>query len=142
MTTIDEVTKKRNYLEEFNATVALYYVLKSNSASLRVKQAIYRADEVSAEPIDFIVDFEVKAKRLLGQPFYDLFLRSVYNENPEILPEYMRESIGRMFQEYRLGPDGPYAKLYFTTKNAQIRSYMNEVKSGRPDSASGGIATN
>jgi hypothetical protein len=141
MTNIEK-TQKQSWIEEFNTVVALYYVLKSNSASLRVKQATYRADEVAAEPIDFIIDVEVKVKRLLGQPYYDLFLRAVYNENTDILPEDMREALGRLFQEYRLGPDGPYAKLFFKTKNDQVRSYMNEVKSGRDnaDSQPGTIA--
>ena len=124
MTTISEVTKKRDYIEEFNCVVALYSILKANSMSLRVKQAVYRADEVASEPIDFIIDVETKTKRAVGQMFYDIFLRSVYNENTEILSEALREALGRTFFEYGLGPDGAYRRLYYKTKNDQIRSYM------------------
>lgn len=134
--TTTEVTQKQGWMDLFNSVVALYYVLKANSTSLRVKQAVYRADEVAAQPLDFLIDVEVKTKRTLGQPFYDLFLRAVYNEDTEILPEYMRESLGRVYQEYRLGPDGPYAKLYFTVKNDQVRSYMKE-QNGRLNASDG-----
>src|ERR1035438_9662053 len=92
MTTINEVTQKRDYLEEFNSVVALYSVLKTNSMSLRVKQAVYRQDEVAAEPIDFIIDVEVKVKRAVGQRFYDIFLRAVYNEDALASMEEWRRS--------------------------------------------------
>ena len=125
MTTFEKQEKERN-LEVFNNTVALYSILKANSMSLRVKQVIYRADEAESLPIDFIIDVELKAKRLVGQRFYDIFLRAVYNENIEILSETLREALGRTFVEYGLGPDGAYARLYYRIKNDQIRSYMRE----------------
>ena len=130
MTTINEVTQKRNYLEEFNSVVALYSILKANSTSLRVKQAVYRQDEVEALPVDFVIDVEVKVKRLVGQRFYDIFLRAVYNENTEILSETLREALGRTFAEYGLGPSGAYARLYYKIKNDQVRSYMKGVTNG------------
>jgi hypothetical protein len=130
MTTISEVTQKRNYLEEFNCVVALYSVLKANSTSLRVKQAVYRQDEVAAEPLDFIIDVEIKVKRTIGQMFYDMFLRAVFNENLEILSEELRTELGRTFFGYGLGLDGAYAKLYYKTKNDQVRSYMREQQNG------------
>lgn len=130
MTTINEVTQKHSYLEEFNCVVALYSILKANSMSLRVKQAVYRADEVAAEPVDFIIDVETKVKRSVGQQFYDIFLRSVYNENTEILSETLREALGRAFAEYGLGPSGAYSRLYYKIKNDQVRSYMKGVTNG------------
>jgi len=128
--TISEVAKKHSYIEEFNCVVALYSVLKANNMSLRVKQVMYRADEVAAEPIDFISDVEVKVKRAVGQRFYDIFLRAVYNENTEILSETLREALGRTFAEYGLGPSGAYARLYYKIKNDQVRSYMKGVTNG------------
>jgi hypothetical protein len=125
MTTFEMQQKERN-MEAFNSVVALYSVLKPNIMSLRVKQAIYRADEVAAEPVDFLIDVELKTKRLVGQRFYDIFLRAVLNENLEILSETLREALGRTFVEYGLGPDGAYARLYYRIKNDQIRSYMRE----------------
>jgi hypothetical protein len=140
MTTFDEQQKKRN-LENFNTAVALYSILKSNSASLKVKQVVYRADEVTAEPIDYILDIEIKAKRAVGQRFYDMFLRAVYNENLDLLSETLRETLGSTFLEYGLGPEGTYRRLFYSTKNDQMRSYLKGANSGRPDTDNG-AATN
>ena len=130
MTTINEVTQKQSWMETFDNVVALYSLLKTNSMSLRTKQAVYRQDEVAAEPLDFLIDVEVKVKRAVGQRFYDIFLRAVYNENIEILSETLREALGRTFLEYGLGPDGAYARLYYKIKNDQIRSYMKGSANG------------
>ena len=117
-------------MESFNSVVALYSILKANSKSLRVKQVLYRADEAEALPVDFLIDVELKARRAVGQRFYDMFQRAVYNENTEVLPERVRETLGRTFLEYGLGPDGAYARLYYKVKNDQVRSYMKGVTNG------------
>ncbi len=135
--TIYELTQKRNWMETFNCVTALYYILKANSTALRVKQATYHAGEIQAQPVDFIIDVELKAKRLLGEPIYNVFLRAVYNENLELLPEYTREALGRTLSEYGLGPEGTYAKLYFSVKNEQVRSYMKGHNAGDTNSTSG-----
>ena len=129
MLTFEQQQKERN-LEAFASTVALYSVLKTNSMSLRVKQVVYRADEAEALPVDFLIDVELKARRAVGQRFYDMFQRAVYNENPEVLSETVREALGRTFLEYGLGPDGAYARLYYKVKNDQVRSYMKGVTNG------------
>jgi hypothetical protein len=126
MTTIDKQQRERN-MESFNAVIALYSILKANSRSLRVKQVLYRADEAECLPVDFLIDVEVKAKRAVGQTFYDMFLRAVYNENTEILSETLREALGRTFLEYGLTPDGAYRRLYYSIKNEQIRSFLKEA---------------
>lgn len=124
-------------MEAFNSVVALYSILKSNSSSLRVKQAVYRADEVTAEPVDYILDVEIKVKRAVGQRFYDMFLRAVYNENLDLLSETLRETLGSTFLEYGLGPDGTYRRLFYSIKNAQMRSYLKGANSGRLDTDAG-----
>jgi hypothetical protein len=129
MTTFEEIQKKRN-MEAFEDTVALYTVLKSNSAALRAKQVSYHAEEMEILPIDFVIDVEVKVRRAVGQRFYDIFLRSVYNENTEILSETLREALGKTFLEYSLTPDGPYRRLYYKIKNDQTRSYMKGTVNG------------
>jgi hypothetical protein len=122
--TINESTQKQSLLDEFNSVCALYAILKTNSSSLRVKQAVYRQGEVSAEPLDFLIDVEIKTKRAIGQQFYDLFLRAVYNENLDILPEYLREALGKAWQEWGLGVEGAYRTLYFNAKNSQMREAL------------------
>ena|SRR5271166_6546012 len=122
--TINEVTIKQSLLEEFNSVCALYAVLKANSSALRVKQAVYRQGEVVAESLDFVIDVELKTKRAIGQQFYDLFLRAVYNENLDLLPEYLREALGKAYREWGLGVEGAYRTLYFNAKNNQMREAL------------------
>src|ERR1700758_4123066 len=130
MTRLEAAQKERN-MEMFRNIVALYYVLKAGSMSLRVKQAVYRADEVQAQPIDFLIDVELKSLRMLGGPIYQIFLRAVYNENLELLPECTREALGKMWMENGLGPEGSYKKLYFQVKNEQMRSFIRKVEDDR-----------
>lgn len=130
MMTTSEVTQKQSRMEAFDNVVALYYVLKSNSMSLRVKQAIFRQDEVEAQPTDFIIDVELKASRLVGQRFYDMFLRTVYNESTDVLSKTLREALGQTFIEYGLTPEGAYRRLYYRVKNEQMRSYMKGTDNG------------
>jgi len=85
-----------------------------------------RADELEPQPIDFVIDVEIKAKRLLGEPIYNLFLRAVFNENLDLLPESTREALGENWISYGLGPEGTYRKLFFRVKNEQIRSFLKE----------------
>ena len=113
-------------METFNTVAALYTVLKANAASLRVKQSIMRADELEPQPIDFVIDVEIKVKRLLGEQIYNLFLRAVFNENLDLLPESTQEALGKDWDSYGLGPEGTYAKLYFRIKNEQVRSFLKE----------------
>jgi hypothetical protein len=124
--TNSEVKLKQSWMEAFNNVTALYSILKANTQALRPKQVLYRADEAETLPIDFVIDVEVKAKRLLGESIYLVFLRAVFNENLEILPEYTREALGRQWLSYGLGPEGAYRKLFFAVKNEQIRSYLKE----------------
>ena len=126
--TTREVELKHSWMEAFDCVCALYYVLRSNSSALRTKQVMYRADEVTAEPLDFVIDVELKAKRLLGESLYNMFLRAVFSEQLGTLPEYTREALGRTFIDYGLTPEGSYRRLYYTTKNDQIRSYLKEQK--------------
>lgn len=113
-------------MDTFSNVTALYTILKASAASLRIKQAIMRADELEPQPIDFVIDVEIKTKRLLGEPIYNLFLRAVFNENLDLLPEYTQAALGRDWLSYGLGPDGTYRKLYFKIKNEQVRSFLIE----------------
>src|ERR1700678_2865758 len=118
MTTIDKQQRERN-MESFNAVIALYSILKANSRALRVKQVLYRADEAECLPVDFLIDVLVKAKRTVGQTFYVMFLRAIYNENTEILSETLREALGRTFLDYGLTRAVAYRRFEFSIKNDQ-----------------------
>jgi len=117
--------QKRDWLEEYQTVVALYQVFVENRETLRTKQAEYRCDEVQALPIDFMIDVELKARRVLPLPLYTMFLR-----HPELLPETARVLLGQVWKEYGLGVEGSYRVLYFKAKNAQVRSFLEESYNG------------
>jgi hypothetical protein len=133
--TINEVAQKERNLDMFNNVVALYSTVKHDSPkpvmyNTKESDSLSWSDTVAAFSLDFSLDIEIKAKRLLGEAIYLVFLRAVLNDNLEILPEYTREALGKYWLSYGLGPEGTYRKLYAAISNEQIRSYLKE-KHGR-----------
>lgn len=118
--------RKQSWVEEFNDVAALYQVFVEGRESLRTKRAEYRCDEVQALPIDFLIDVELKAKRALPEPIYQMFLRLAATASLNVLPEAAKMILGKTWFEYGLGVEGSYKALYFTTKNEQIRNYLKE----------------
>ncbi len=122
-------------MDAFNNVVALYSIVKHDSPkpvmyNTKESESLSWSDTVAAFSLDFSLDVEIKAKRLLGEAIYLVFLRAVFNENTEILPEHTRENLGKFWLSYGLGPDGTYQRLYAAKKNDQFRSYLKE-KNGR-----------
>ena len=121
MTSIDQ-KKKQTWMEEFKTVAALYQVFAENKNSLRNKQVTYRGDEIESLPIDFLMDCDLKARRALPEPLYQMFLRLAAMGNLDVLPEAAKLLLGKVWFEYGLGVEGSYKTLYFRTKNEQIRS--------------------
>ena|ERR1700691_2478630 len=121
-----EEKDKQSWLETFNNVTALYMLFIANPRSLRTKQATYRQDEVEALPIDFKCDVEVKARRVVGHYYYEMFTRLALIQEVKLLPEDIRLTLGQVWKEYGLGTDGAYARLYYNTNNEQIRRTMKE----------------
>ena len=126
-----DAKKKRGWLEEFATVSALYQVFSEGRNSLRTKRAEYRCDEVAALPIDFLMDVDLKARRVLPEPLYQMFLRLAAMGNLDVLPEAAKLLLGKVWFEYGLGVEGSYKTLYFRTKNEQIRSMLKEIFNGR-----------
>src|SRR6478736_4271468 len=98
--TIREVELKQSWMEAFNNVTALYSQVKHNNPkpvmyNTKESDALSWSDTVAAFSLDFSLDVEIKAKRLLGDSIYLVFLRAVFNDNLEILPEYTREALGK-----------------------------------------------
>jgi hypothetical protein len=137
-----EKKQKQSWIENFNTVVALFHRQNARRESMRPTQSMTRdkADTlqnsyvIGQHELDFVLDIEIKTKRALGQPLYNMFMRAVANEQTEILPEYMRESLGRLWKEYGLTMDGSYAKLYYAARQQQDRALYIQV-SGRPQTA-------
>lgn len=104
----------------YNEVMALYAAIKDTPGAIRVKRAEMRQGEVQAEPLDFLIDVELKAKRALdvrgaGWPLWQAVL-----DDPQSYASlwlHAREEIGKVFQQYGLGVDGAYRMLYFRVKN-------------------------
>ena len=117
--------QKRQWTEQFSDVAELYQIHNEGRGTLRAKQVSLNADdEVEALPIDFLIDVELKAARVLPQPLYDMFIRLAEVSQMVLLPDAAKLLLGRVWTEYNLGVSGSYAKLYFNTKNEQIRNYM------------------
>jgi hypothetical protein len=137
MTTI-EVELKRDWMEAFNNVTALYSAVKHNNPrpvmyDTKEADSLSWGDTIAAFSLDFSLDVEIKAKRLLGESIYLVFLRVVFNDSLEILPEYTREALGKYWASYGLGPEGTYRRFFAAMKNDQMRSYLKGVGNGRPN---------
>jgi hypothetical protein len=118
-------TQERDYNETFGCVMALYSALQEGRDLLRIKQATIRQDgEVEALALDFLIDVELKGSRALPFPEGQMFTRMVQAGNHDILPSDMKTFLGSVFTWYNLGPDGAYRKLYFKTKNYQVRQAL------------------
>lgn len=123
-------SQKRSWIEEFNNVMALYDTFNQQRGTLRGKRAEYNGYEVEALPIDFVADVEIKAKRALPAPVHFMFLRLASEGALELLPEAAKIILGRTFKEYSMGVDGSYSRLYYTTKNEQVRAFLKERDNG------------
>ena len=124
--------QKRSWIEVFNDVAELYQVHNEGRGTLRAKQVSLNADdEVEALPIDFLIDVELKSARVLPSPLFDMFIRLAEVSQMSLLPDAAKLLLGRVWTEYGLGVDGNYRKLYWNTKNEQMRNYMKGKINGR-----------
>lgn len=119
------ITQKQRWLETFDAAMALYATFKDNPNVLKVKRAEMRGGEIEAIPLDFIIDIETKAKRGLHDGYlYEMFLKMANSDQCYKMTEPMKVILGRIWLDYGLGVEGTYARLYYKTKNEQIRRVL------------------
>jgi len=119
---IEEVieTKERNPVDVYRNVVSLYGILQGRRHHLRIRRAALNLrGEVKAEPIDFIADVELKAKRILEPVEFEMFQRLVLQGEPELLPPGLQRDLGEIWNRYGLNFDGPYSSLFFQVKNEQ-----------------------
>lgn len=115
----NSIIKQRHYEQVFDDVMALYEALLTSNLRVRRAQLNLRG-EVPAEPIDFICDVDIKAKRA-GYHTAMLLLTSV--------PVSIKRVVGKAFLFGGLHLDGDYKTLYFRVKNSTTRNSMttNEV---------------
>jgi hypothetical protein len=115
-----EVSQEDRWRTVYEEVMALYAAIKDTPGAIRVRRAEMRQGEVKAEPIDFIIDVELKAEAALHENPIGLAGWAYLLDNPEeysLLHIGVKEVLGRTFEGARLGVDGDYRKLYFRVKN-------------------------
>ena len=107
----------------YENTMSLYAALKDTSFDLR--RAEYKNNGVAAEPIDFICDIELKARRyLLPAQWVQWAVVLIDPEQYKYVPERIRQVLGRVFEQNKLDMAGDYKKLYFMVKNQKLREEL------------------
>jgi hypothetical protein len=109
--------------------VMALYAAHKNKDSARVRRAeLNLQNQVNAEPIDFICDVEIKARRVLSTPAYKLFMFICENspDKAKYLPITDQQILGREFITRKLHLDGDYKTLFFRLKNQQARESVVE----------------
>ena len=108
--TFDE-KQKVEALESYSSVMALYNLLRGNPSAIKVKRAIARGGEVIAEALDFLIDTELKAGRVLNSPDYMQWLRLADTENYNLVPEENQIALGRTMGDRYVSP-APFAYLF------------------------------
>jgi hypothetical protein len=93
-----------------------------------VRRAVAKGGEIEALGIDYLLDVELKAGRVLSYPDYFQWLRLADTENYTLVPEENKVAMGRTWKEYGLTEEGAYRMLYFREKNNQMRGYLMKGK--------------
>jgi hypothetical protein len=111
--------------EVFSNVAALYTTLVEGRNNLRVRRVeLNMNNEVTAEPLDFILDVESKAKKVLSPKHYAMFQYFVMAGEPQLTPLEAKLALGEVWYASDLNLDGSYKTLYFRVKNQQARETM------------------
>lgn len=145
--------------DTFRNVIALYVTLIDNRAALRVRSTGSNANnnlftvnpggsvtvtqgqvkrllekgvisKSPAETMDFIIDVETKAKRILSVKNYALFQYYSAASAPQLIPLEAQLALGSEWYKKDMDVDGPYASLYFRVKNEQDRERNNSYAIG------------
>lgn len=100
----------------YREVMALYTALV-DSQDFKVRRAEMKQGEVKAEPIDFVMDVDLKASRYLNSTGNGILWGIVMQQPEYKLPLNLREGLGEVFFLSNLGIEGHYKTLYFRTKN-------------------------
>jgi hypothetical protein len=116
------VTDREKWKEGFQNVMALYCILKE-PGTLRVKRAELKQGQVKPEPLDFLIDVEIKATRALTDPYSEDMWENVLDDPNSYadLPLPIQHILGEAFLKGHLGPESDYKFLYFKVRNDQVR---------------------
>jgi hypothetical protein len=121
---IDNSARTLRHQEQiFDDVMALYVALQSSHSVCVRRAQLNLRGEVPAEPIDFICDVEIKARRA------GFYATGSMMDPSLVLTHSLKQAVGKAFLAGGLHIDGPYKTLYFRVKNQADRNSManNEV---------------
>ena len=110
-----------SYGDTYNDVFALYLTL-NDIGDFTLRRAEMKGGECRAEPMDFMADVFLKSKRALSGDVYALGELEMVLRSPDKYPmvsPVTKATLGRTFERYGLGVDGPYKILYIRAKNAR-----------------------
>ena len=117
---MNKQVESQTFIDCFLNVSALYSVLKGVPQQ-GVRRAELKQGEVLAEAIDFLADFEIKAKRVLSPLYYKVLLQLTMDGNYELFPVDLQCALGQEFLRCSMNYDGDYRRLYWQAKNNRLQ---------------------
>ena len=117
----DKKNDEQLYEDTFQNAAALYAVLKAEGTPRSPRRAELKQGEVTAEAIDFLADFELKARRVLNPMQYKLVLRYTVEDRYQSIPKGLQQDLGMIFLKSNMDSSGDYRSLYFRAKNNRLQ---------------------
>ena len=117
--------------DTYSNALALFLALKGGSYTPR--RAELKQGEVTAEPLDYMADIQLKSKRILSPIEYAMLLRLIENETPDVLPTHLEQKLGEQFLKSKLDASGDYRVLYYRAKNARLHDTIEQDRPQFPE---------
>jgi hypothetical protein len=118
--TFDKRNEEQTYTDVFCNVAALYATLKQGEPYV-IHRAELRQNVVTAEPVDFLADFELKARRTLNPTQYRLVLKYTNEERYQSIPKEIQQALGKVFLEADMDVSGAYRVLFYKAKNGRLQ---------------------
>ena len=108
------------YRDTFLNVMALYSVLKGTPQQGVRRAELNQAGEVKPEMVDFMMDVEIKSRRILTPFRYRQLLALALEDKYDQMPIDLQNDLGQLFLRSNLNYDGDYRVLYFQAKNEHL----------------------
>jgi hypothetical protein len=113
---VNKQVETQTFKDVFLNVSALYAILRGTPQDI----VINKQGKVVADPIYFLADVEIKAKRTLSPLYYKVFLQLAENGDYGMLPIDLQNALGEAFLRGDLNLDGAYRYLYYRAKNDRL----------------------
>lgn len=115
-----ERVETQTYQDAFLNVMALYSALKAQPVQGVRRAELNQAGEVKPEMVDFMMDVEIKSRRILTPFRYRQLLALALEDKYDQMPIDLQNDLGQLFLRSNLNYDGDYRVLYFQAKNEHL----------------------